>query len=361
MVVAGGGTGGHLFPGIAVAEEFKKRDEQTEVIFIGTVKGIEAKVLPKEGYPLRFLKVEGVIGKSPVRKILSIWKLLVSLRASRAILRVVKPDIVIGTGGYVSAGPVVSARLMSIPTLVMEQNLVPGFANRLLAKVADAVAVAYHESMPLLPRAKTYFTGNPVRQGILNGKREDAFALFSLSDDRVTVFVSGGSSGARNINNAVVNALSHLLEIRGDVQFLHQTGQEDYESVRKVYRQLGFQAMTAPFIYQMADAYAVADIVVSRAGATTLAELTALGRPAILIPYPHAAGHQEFNAKKLLEMGACRMIPDHELSGELLAEHIRELVGAEDKRAEMRKQSRALGRPDAARKVVDIAMSLIRR
>jgi UDP-N-acetylglucosamine--N-acetylmuramyl-(pentapeptide) pyrophosphoryl-undecaprenol N-acetylglucosamine transferase len=360
MVIAGGGTGGHLFPGIAVAEEFKRRYRDTEVLFIGTEKGIESRVVPREGHPIRFLKAEGVLGKSPMRKLIAAWRLIGSLRGARAIFRETMPDVVVGTGGYVSFGPVACARLMSIPTLILEQNLVPGIANRVLARVADAVAVTYHESMSFFPRAKTYLTGNPVREGILRGSRQKALEMFSLEEGKVTVLVSGGSSGSRNINNAMVNALNYLLDIKEEVQFLHQTGERDYEGVRKAYRKSGFAAMVVPFIYQMAEAYAAADVAVLRAGATTLAEITALGKPAIIIPYPHAAGHQEFNARKLLEIGACRMIPDHELSGELLAGHIKELSMSEEKRMEMRVQSRALGRPDAARKVVDIAVSLVK-
>jgi UDP-N-acetylglucosamine--N-acetylmuramyl-(pentapeptide) pyrophosphoryl-undecaprenol N-acetylglucosamine transferase len=360
VVIAGGGTGGHLFPGIAVAEEFKKRNKKAEVMFIGTEQGIEARVIPKEGYPIRFLKAEGVLGKSPLRKLMALWRLSGSVCSSWKILREVKPDVVIGTGGYVSVAPVACARLMSVPTLIMEQNLIPGLANRMLGKLVDAVAVTYYESISFFPRARTYLTGNPVRAGIMNGKKEDALKLFSLDEDKMTVMVSGGSSGARSINSVMVNALNYMLDVKDTVQFLHQTGEKDYESVRKVYRQLGFKAMVAPFIYQMAEAYAVADLVVSRAGATTIAELTALGKPSILIPYPHAAGHQEFNARKLFEIGACRMIPEDELSAEVLAENIKELCNSEEKLVEMRRQSIALGRADAAQKVVDIAMSLVR-
>lgn len=358
MVIAGGGTGGHLFPGIAVAEELKRRNGEAEVLFIGTEKGIEARVVPREGHPIRLLKAEGVLGKSPFRKLLAAWRLVGSLLAARAIFRETMPDVVVGTGGYVSFGPVACARLMSIPTLILEQNLLPGLANRVLSRMANAVAVTYHESMSFFPRAKTYLTGNPVREGILKGSRQKALGLFSLDADKITVFVSGGSAGSRNINNAMVNALNYLLDIKDEVQFLHQTGERDYEGVRKAYRKSGFTAMVVPFIYQMAEAYAAADVAVLRAGATTLAEITALGKPAIIIPYPHAAGHQEFNARKLLEIGACRLIRDNELSGELLAGHIKELSQSEEKRAAMRVQSRALGRPDAARKVVDIAVSL---
>ncbi|GAB4387574.1 MAG: undecaprenyldiphospho-muramoylpentapeptide beta-N-acetylglucosaminyltransferase [Thermodesulfovibrionales bacterium] len=357
VVIAGGGTGGHLFPGIAVAEEIKARDKEAEILFIGTERGIEARVIPGEGYPIRFLRAEGVLGRSLPRKAVSLWRLAGSVFGAKAIFRETAPDLVIGTGGYVSAGPVIAARLMSVPTVLMEQNLVPGLANRYLARLADAVAVTYHESMSFFPRPKAYLTGNPVRPRILKGRREDGLRLFSLDPGRVTVFVSGGSSGARSLNNAMVAALNHLLGLRDSIQFLHQTGERDYESVRKAYRKMEFRAMVAPFIYEMPEAYAVADIVVSRAGATTLAEITSLGKPAVLVPYPHAAGHQEFNARKLLEAGAAAMILDHELGGEALASHVRELAGSEEKRAAMRRQSRSLGKPDAARRVVDLAMS----
>jgi UDP-N-acetylglucosamine--N-acetylmuramyl-(pentapeptide) pyrophosphoryl-undecaprenol N-acetylglucosamine transferase len=358
MAIAGGGTGGHLFPGIAVAEELKKRDGNSEVMFIGTEQGLEARVIPREGYPIKFLKVSGVLGRTFLGKLSSLFKLVRSVFVSRAIFKAARPDIVVGTGGYVSVGPVAAARTMSIPILLLEQNIVPGFANRTLARVADAVAVTYHESMSYFPRDKTRLIGNPIRDGILKGNRSKAVDLFSLEDEKLTVFVVGGSRGARRINTAMMDALNHFLDIRDSVQFLHQTGEEDYENVRKRYRMLEFSAMVAPFIYQMAEAYALADIVVSRAGATTLAELTALGKPSILIPYPHAAGHQLFNAKKVSDAGGCRMLDDKGLSGETLASEINRLVASEEIREAMRRESRALGRPDAAMKAVDIAISL---
>jgi UDP-N-acetylglucosamine--N-acetylmuramyl-(pentapeptide) pyrophosphoryl-undecaprenol N-acetylglucosamine transferase len=360
VVIAGGGSGGHLFPGLAVAEEMGKRDEVTEVLFIGAYDAIESRVVPKAGYPIRFLHVEGVLGKSFLRKLRALIKLFGAVLDSKGMFKAARPDVVIGTGGYVSAGPVAAAWLMSIPTLIMEQNLMPGLANRALAKLVDLVAVTYHESMRFFPKVKTRITGNPVRQGILTGEREEALRLFSLDDGRVTVFILGGSSGARRINNAMTGALNHLLDLRDGVQFLHQTGEGDYENVRKMYRQMGFKAMVAPFVYQMPEAYALADVMVSRAGATTLAEITATGKPSVLIPYPHAVGHQELNARKLYEMGGCWVLQDRELTSELLAGHIRDLIGSREAREEMRRQSRALGRPDAAQKVVDLAMSLAR-
>ncbi len=363
VVMAGGGTGGHLFPGIAVAEELKKRDEKTDIMFIGTERGIESRVIPLEGYPIRYLRAEGVAGKSFLRKVAASWRLIASVLRSRAMFRARRPDVVVGTGGYVSVGPVVAARTMSIPLLIMEQNLVPGLANRALGRLADYIAATYHESLAFFPRGKAHLTGNPVREGIMRGDREEALRLFSLSPERVTIFIFGGSSGARRINEAVMNSLDTLLEIREEVQFLHQTGQSDYERVRKMYRDMGFNAMAAPFVHQMAEAYAAADLVIARAGATTLAEITALGKAAVLIPYPHAAGHQEFNARKLLEIGGCRMLLDRELNGANgggLAAHIKELAGSETLRGEMRRQSRALGRPDAAQKVADLVTNLAR-
>ncbi len=358
MVITGGGTGGHLFPGIAVADELRSMDRDAEIMFIGTERGIESQVIPKSGYTIRYVEAAGFVGMPLHRKLAALLTLPVSVFRARAMLGEAGPDVVVGTGGYVSVAPVLAARLLGIPTVILEQNLVPGLANRMLGKVADAVAVTYHESMAFFPRSKTYLTGNPVRPGIAEGSREEALELFSLEAGRVTVVVLGGSRGASTINTMMLNALNSMLDIREGVQFLHQTGEKDYEHVRDVYRKMRFKAMVVPFIYQMADAYAAADLVVSRAGATTLSELAALGKPSIIIPYPHAEGHQEFNARKLLEAGACRMITERELTAERLSENIRELCLSGELREEMAKNSRALGRPEAARKVIDIAMSL---
>ncbi|MEJ2313851.1 MAG: undecaprenyldiphospho-muramoylpentapeptide beta-N-acetylglucosaminyltransferase [Nitrospirota bacterium] len=360
VVIAGGGTGGHLFPGIAVADELMARDRKSTVMFIGMERGIESRVIPKEGYQIKYIKAEAFLGRSALGKAKSLLRLTFAVFAARSLIRDAEPDVVIGTGGYVSMAPVLAARLLSRPILILEQNLVPGLASKVLSRVADAVAVTYHESMSFFPREKTYLTGNPVRPGIMQGEREAALELFQLEADRTTVLVIGGSAGAASINNAVRGALNNMLDVKEDVQFLHQTGERDFESVRRAYRKLGFRAMVAPFVYEMAEAYAAADLVVSRAGATTLAELTALGKPAIVIPYPHAAGHQEFNARKLAEAGAAKMITERELTGELLAATLRELCSSEETRAEMARQSQALGRPDATKKVADIAESLAR-
>jgi UDP-N-acetylglucosamine--N-acetylmuramyl-(pentapeptide) pyrophosphoryl-undecaprenol N-acetylglucosamine transferase len=361
VIIAGGGTGGHLFPGLAVAEELKRRNGMTEVIFVGTEHGIEARVVPKEGYAIKFLRAEGMIGVSLQKRITAMAKMVLSCLDSYRIIKLVRPDMLIGVGGYASGVIMFIAAFMSIPTVILEQNCIPGFTNKVLGKFVNAICITYQESIPFFPKEKTFLTGNPVRMHILKGSRESGYRFFSLEENLFTVFVFGGSAGARSMNTAVIDSLRYLNDLKGNIQFLHQTGSEDYEHVRNAYRELGFRGMVTPFIYQMGEAYAVSDIVISRAGATTLAELTALGKPAILIPFPYATGHhQELNARKLLDMGAAMMIHDSELSGESLSHAIRELYENGTIRTEMQKHSRVLGRPEASEKVVDIAMSLVK-
>lgn len=366
IIIAGGGTGGHLYPGIAVAEEFMNRPtpekiKKEDITFVGTTRGIESKVIPKEGFGIRYLRAEGIIGKSFFKKIRAIAVFMFSILDALKILREINPDIVIGVGGYASVATVLVARLKGIPTMVLEQNSVPGFANRMLAKFVHIIAVSYQESMLFFPKDKTYFTGNPIRKQILFGSDESAYKLFPLNKEKFKIFVFGGSSGASSINNCIVEALKYLTDLRHNIQFLHQTGQKDYEKIKETYNKLGFRGIILPFIYNMAEAYKISDIVICRAGASTLSEITALGKPAILIPYPHAAyNHQEQNARKLQEIGAARMILEREMSGDVLAQAIRELYLDEKLRSKMQKTAAVFGKIDAASKVVDLALSLIK-
>ncbi|HDY71136.1 MAG TPA: undecaprenyldiphospho-muramoylpentapeptide beta-N-acetylglucosaminyltransferase, partial [Nitrospirae bacterium] len=277
IVIAGGGTGGHLYPGIALAEEMIRREPDTEVIFIGTERGIEAKVIPREGFIIKFIPSEGFVGKSTIKKARSVYLFLKGLKESYRYLEEIKPDIVVGSGGYASFAPLVGAWLLSIPTLILEQNTVPGRANRILGHIAKLICITYQESMARFPRSKVYLTGNPVRGRLLKGSRTSALRLFSLRKDLFTVFVFGGSSGASAINRAEVDALQHMLEFKDRIQFLHQTGEKDFEFVRDSYRSYGFKGTVAPYIFQMPEAYAIADLVISRAGATTIAEVCATG------------------------------------------------------------------------------------
>ncbi len=283
FVIAGGGTGGHLFPALAIARELEKTFADTRVTFVGTSKGIEAKIVPKEGYDLRFIRSEGLVGKNIFRTVRSLFKILLSLNDSYRILKDIKPDLVLGVGGYSSGPLLLSAKLMGIPTIIHEQNTMPGFANKVLGKFVDTIAVTYHESMKYFPRDRTYITGNPVREEIFRGNRERACGTFSLDSGLFTIFIFGGSSGASHINEAVSEALTYLEPYKDRIQFLHQTGDKDVAFVKDAYLSKGFKGTVMPFAYEMADAYAVADLIISRAGATTLAELTSCGKAAIPI------------------------------------------------------------------------------
>jgi UDP-N-acetylglucosamine--N-acetylmuramyl-(pentapeptide) pyrophosphoryl-undecaprenol N-acetylglucosamine transferase len=361
IAIAGGGTGGHVFPGIAIAKELKKSSDRTEVTFIGTSEGIEARVVPKEGFEIRFISSEGIVGRGIYRSIRSICRVPLSLKDSYSILKDFKPDIVLGVGGYCSGPVVLSAVLMGIPTIIHEQNTIPGLTNKLLGRFVNIVAVTYLESMDFFPKDKTYLTGNPVREEILGGERERGYRAFRLDKELFTIFVFGGSSGANKINNALSEALVYLEDFKDKIQFLHQTGERDFNFVREFYHSRGFRGTIIPFVYDMADAYAVADLVISRAGATTLAELAACGKAAILVPYPFAAGnHQETNARKLWDVGAAQMIIDRELNGRTLSSLIRYLFEEPDAIGEIERISKSLGKPDATKKMLELIKGLIK-
>ncbi len=362
MVIAGGGTGGHVFPGIAVAKEFNRTMENFEVMFVGTTKGIESRVVPKEGFNMKFIRSEGFVGRKIIGKVSSVFKLPLSMKDSYSILKDYQPDVVLGVGGY-SSGPVLlTAILMGIPTIVHEQNAVPGLTNKVLGKFTDLVAITYFESMNFFPKGKTFITGNPVRDEMLKGDRNRGYEVFGLNKDLFTIFIFGGSSGANNINMAMSEALVYLEEFKEHVQFLHQTGERDFDLVREFYHARGFRGSVVPFTHDMADAYAVADLIISRAGATTLAELTTCGKASILIPYPYAAGdHQKVNAQKLWDMGAAQMILDNELNGKVLSDMIKHFFNDPDAIGEMEKTSRSVGRPDATKKMIELITRLAAR
>lgn len=362
IVIAGGGTGGHVFPAVAVARELKKQISGVKITFVGTVKGIESKIIPKEGFDIRFIRSEGLMGRGLSGTIRSALKIPLSLRDSFRVLKDIGPELVFGVGGF-SSGPVtLCARLMGIRTVIHEQNTLPGLTNRILGHIVDRVAVSYQESMRFFPAEKTRLTGNPVREEIVTGDRSRGYKIFSLHQNRFTIFVFGGSRGASHINHAVGESLAYLIPVRDKIQFLHQTGERESEFMKNVYHAKEFRGTVVPFAHEMADAYAVADLIVSRAGATTLAELTACGKAAILIPYPHAAGnHQETNARKLWDIGAAQMILDRDLNGKTLADMILYLLEDAEAIGEMERTSKSIGSTEATRKIAGLIMGLIKK
>jgi UDP-N-acetylglucosamine--N-acetylmuramyl-(pentapeptide) pyrophosphoryl-undecaprenol N-acetylglucosamine transferase len=352
LLIAGGGTGGHLFPGIAVAEEFLSRDSGNEVLFVGTERGIEARVLPRLGFRVEFIEAAGIRGKGAFSQIKGMSMLLYGYSQSRKILKAFRPDLVLGVGGYASGPLVLAARGMQIRRFIHEQNAIPGMTNKVLARVAGEVFISLDEARKFFPKGKTLLTGNPVRREILTTARAERNAGSEPGGFRLLVF--GGSAGAHSINQALMGALPYLSGCRERLLVTHQTGENDLDEVRQAYENAGFRAEVIPFINDMAGAYRGASLVVCRAGATTIAEVTACGKACIFIPYPHAVDdHQRRNAEALLKQGAGFMLLERELSGENLAKMIIELMGAPERIARTEESARSLARLDAAQVIVD--------
>jgi UDP-N-acetylglucosamine--N-acetylmuramyl-(pentapeptide) pyrophosphoryl-undecaprenol N-acetylglucosamine transferase len=360
VVIAGGGTGGHLFPGIAVARELASRLADARISFAGTARGIEARVVPREGFPLDLIRSSGIKGKSLAQRLRGAALLpLGAVDAWRLITRR-RPDLVIGVGGY-SSGPVVMiAAARGVPTMLLEQNAVPGLTNRWLAPFVRAAAVSFDSTRAFFG-PKAFVSGNPVRPEFLApiDSGEEARGTGNGSIARVLVF--GGSQGAHAINMAMVEAAPELAARAQRVRLTHQTGERDVEMVRAAYGRVALAAEVAPFFDDMGVRLAQADLIVCRAGATTLAEVTAAGKPSILVPLPGATDdHQRKNAETLAAAGAAKVLVQSEMTGQSLAGAILNLADDRDTRARMSAAARALSRPQAARMIVDRALELIR-
>ena len=358
VVIAGGGTGGHLYPGIAVARELLARRAGVQVSFAGTARGIEAKVLPREGFALDLIRSGGLKGKSIADRARGAWLLPRSLWGAWRVVTLRRPHLVIGVGGY-SSGPVVLvAALRGIPTMVLEQNAVPGLTNRLLARFVQAAAVTFDSTRAYFG-AKAFVSGNPVRPEFFEpvGPSTEAGADDESSIAGILVF--GGSQGAHAINVAMVEAAP---ELAADprLRITHQTGERDVEMVRAAYRRAGISAEVEPFLYDMGRRLRHANVIVCRAGATTLAEITAAGKAAILIPLPTATDdHQRRNAEALAAAGAAQVLSQGEAAGGELARRVLALVGNREARVRMARAAHALARPDAAKVIVDRALELV--
>jgi UDP-N-acetylglucosamine--N-acetylmuramyl-(pentapeptide) pyrophosphoryl-undecaprenol N-acetylglucosamine transferase len=355
IVIAGGGTGGHLFPGIAIAEEFLRRDDKAKIIFIGTKKGIESRLLGPLGYELREIDVEGVKGRGFQALVRGVYQIPLSIWQSRRILKQFHADIVVGVGGYASGPAVLTAHFMHIPTAIAEQNAVPGITNRILGKFTNKIFVTYTQTQKYFPQDKVILNGNPVRAAFVAGR-----SRAKEKKDFWQLLIFGGSQGAEAINKAVINMLPQLQNMKKKVRVVHQTGARQFEKVKKTYKQFGIQAKVLPFIVDMAGAYAAADLIICRAGATSLAEITAAGKVAILIPYPWAANdHQTKNAQAMVKANAAVVIKENELTGSRLSGVVKNLLNNEKKIKDMREKSAQLGNINAAGNIVDACMELL--
>ena len=353
VLIAAGGTGGHIYPGIAVAKEVMRRDASSVVRFVGTARGLETRLVPQAGFELSLIESAGLVNMSLASRLRGLLVLPRSFVGARRLIKEFAPDILVGAGGYVSGPVLLTAALMRVPTLVMESNAVPGFTNRRLARFVDAAAVSFEAALPYF-RGKGVVTGNPIRREFFEvaPKRRDP-ARFSL-------LVFGGSQGARVINEAVVAALAHLSEERGVLSVTHQTGKLDFAKVRDAYESAGWseRADVREYIDDMFAAFARADLIVSRAGATTSSELMAAGKAAVMIPLPGQL-EQRRNAEVMQEAGAARMILQDELTGERLAQEIAALIEDPERVTRMEEAARKLARGDAAAAAVDLMEKLL--
>jgi UDP-N-acetylglucosamine--N-acetylmuramyl-(pentapeptide) pyrophosphoryl-undecaprenol N-acetylglucosamine transferase len=357
MIIAGGGTGGHLFPGLAVAESWAGKRGKESILFVTGRRKMESAILSSAGWRQTSIAIEGIKGRGWRVMGYVLLMLPVSFFQSLKALHRFKPSLVLGVGGY-SAGPVcLAARILRIPTAIHEQNSVPGLTNRLLCRLVDRVFISFEESRDFFSGGQLFLTGNPIREDLLQGR------LSSVQQDRnFTLLVMGGSQGAKSINRAFVSAWKILREKGLDIQVIHQTGEKDYASVAREYPGKDLPVVLSPFIQDMGAAYNQADLVICRAGATTVSELAALGKPSILIPYPFAANnHQEKNADVLVRAGGAVKILEEDLQGEDLATRILGYLEDQSLLAEMSRRALTVGRWDAVHRIVDQLEEMINK
>jgi UDP-N-acetylglucosamine--N-acetylmuramyl-(pentapeptide) pyrophosphoryl-undecaprenol N-acetylglucosamine transferase len=356
-MIAAGGTGGHIYPGIAVAKEIVRRDPKSQVRFVGTARGLEMRLVPQAGFELSIIDSAGLKNVGASERARGLMLLPRSFRAARHVIKGFSPHVVVGAGGYVSGPVVVSAALMNLPTLIMESNALPGWTNRVLARFVDKAAVSFDASLPYF-RGKGVVTGNPVRREFFEipAKQRDL--------SRFSVLLFGGSQGAHALNEAMIAALPLLESEREILRVTHQTGETDFEAVRRGYLNAGWghNADVRRYFEGIVDCFAAADLVICRSGATTTAELIAAGKAALMIPFPFAADdHQRRNAEALEAAGAACMILQQDLSGERLAMEIAALVRKPERITEMEIASRQLGRADATVATVNLIEELAAR
>jgi len=352
IIITGGVTGGHLFPAIAIAEELIKREPKTEILFVSIGNDLEKKILSEKGFKLKSIKTPKLKGTTIFNKIKALIKLPAGVFKALIIVKKFSPNLIIGVGSYSSAPILIAGRLFGIKSAICEQNIIPGITNRYLSKIANRIYIAFKDSEKYFNNKKTLHTGNPLRKEIIKAEKTG-----KISDNKnFTVLVIGGSQGAAAINKAVTDSLNHI-ENKQKITFIHQSGSNDLEKVKKEYLNSKITNTVYAFIDDMASVYQKADIIIARAGATTISEITALGKAAIYIPFPYAAdGHQELNAKILEKAGACEIIYEENLDGKKIAEKLKYYGVNTNKLKEMGKKAKKFGKINAAEIITDDIM-----
>lgn len=354
ILICGGGTGGHIYPAIAIAHEIRAREPRASVTFVGTEYGLETKLVPKAGYPLEFISIGGLKGKNLLLTLRNAARIPWAFVQAWRLLSRIRPDAVVGVGGYASGPVVMVAAMRGIPTMIHEQNAYPGITNRLLAKVVRQIAVAFPEALEVFQRPGVV-TGNPIRREFF-----EAAARTTGAKKRILVF--GGSQGSKILNDAMTGALLFLAHIRDQIEIVHQTGPKEHARVESAYKASAFvsSARVVPFLDPMAVEMAAADLVISRSGAMTVGELAATGRPSILVPFALATNnHQEMNARVLERTGAAVVITEKELTPEKLAGVISAILADEKRLAEMGAAARSISEPQATAGIVDLLQKTI--
>ena len=351
ILLSGGGTGGHVYPAIAIANKIKEENPDAEILFVGTEKGIESEIVPKYGYELKTVTVQGFKRKIDVDNIKRVFKLFKGLEQSRKVVKKFKPDVVIGTGGYVSGPVLFNAAMSKVPTVVHEQNSFPGVTNKILAKMVTRVLTSFEDSHQRFPegtREKLVLTGNPVRKEILVARKSAARRTLGITEDKKMVLCYGGSGGSRKINDAMKLVVRNM--VKDDVAFIFATGKPYFEEFMNSIEDLNLKPYqkVVPYLEDMANALAASDLVIGSAGAISLAEITALGKPSIIIPKAYTAeNHQEYNAKSIENQGAGVAILEKNLTPESLNEAVTKLLGNKEELLEMANRSKEIGKPEA--------------
>jgi UDP-N-acetylglucosamine--N-acetylmuramyl-(pentapeptide) pyrophosphoryl-undecaprenol N-acetylglucosamine transferase len=360
IAVSGGGTGGHIYPALALIREIQKENKDAEFLYIGTTNGLESKIVPRENIAFQSIHITGFKRKLSFENVKTVYRFLKGVQDSKKILKAFKPDIVIGTGGYVCGPVVYAAAKLRIPTIIHEQNSVPGLTNKFLSRYVNKIAICFEEAKDYFPQKKIAFTGNPRASEVVGQDGIRGRLSVSLSTTKPAVLIFGGSRGARPINEAVVKALPEFAE--KTYQVLYVTGDAHFEDVKKEVELVGNpkNVVIKPFIHNMPEVLAGIDLVVSRAGATTLAELTSLGIPSILIPSPYVTNnHQEKNARSLSDHGAAELLLEKDLTSKSLVTHIDRILLDNENLTEMKAKAKKMGVPDSASKLYSLMKELV--
>ena len=365
VIIAGGGTGGHIYPAVAIARGILEKHKEANILFVGTERGMENSIIPREGFPFRKIKVRGFMRKVTFQNVIAIKENMVSFIECRKIIKDFKPDIVIGTGGYVCGTMLMTAALLGIPTLIHEQNAFPGVTNRILSRFVDKIALTFPEASSFFHhKNKIIVTGNPLRDEITKISKQEGMKTLGFDTKKPLLLIIGGSRGAKSINeNSMLIAAD--CENNKKYQLLHMTGESQFQSVLSLYEKSGIPYDSAnlkvtPYIHNAPYALAGADLIISRCGAGLISEITVLGKPSILIPYPYATdNHQEYNARALEKCGAANVILESDLNKSVLLSEVKNLFDHDNHMSDMAMNSKKLGKPNATSDIVGIVEALL--